>query len=111
MNDVLSFSKAAARRDAGIEQAADHADRAVPNWSGDAEAAIGHYCRAHAGQQFLGEDIRQWAEDMQYVSCATDGRAWGAVMRRAAMTGVLRKVGYAPARSSNLSPKCLWEAA
>jgi len=40
-----------------------------------------------------------------------DDRAWGHATRLAVKRGWIKKVGYAPAASSNGSPKCLWAKA
>lgn len=101
---------AAARRDAGIEQAEDHANAVENNWSITAYSHLEAFCRARRGEKFMVEDLRAFAEARGFTSPTTE-KAWGAVIRRAAGNGLIRKVGYAPAKSSNLSPKCQWEAA
>lgn len=102
---------AAAKRDTGMERAEDKANRDAPFWSDRALLAVEKYCAAHPDLKFLGEDVREWAEARKLVSAPDNGRAWGAVFRKAASMKIIRKVGYAPARSSNLSPKCLWKGA
>ena len=47
--------------------------------------------------RFTVEDARELAG----LEAPTDRRAWGAVVNRAARRGLIRRVGYAPARSSN----------
>ena len=103
-----AHATAAARRDAGIAQAEDHANAVEPNWSEDALHLLEQFCR-QATAPFIIEEVRAFAEDRGFAS-TTDERAWGGVIRRAAAKGLIRKIGYAPAKSSNLSPKCLWEA-
>lgn len=60
------------------------------------------------GKQFMTEDLREQVEPI--IGLPHDGRAWGHIIQSAARAGWIRRVGYAPARSSNLSPKPLWEA-
>jgi hypothetical protein len=98
---------AAARRDTGIARASDHARRVDPAWL---EKALG-YVRLHAmvATAFLTEDVRAMAE-ADGLPDPPDGRAWGAVMRTAKHRGIVRAAGYAPAKSSNLSPKVWWAA-
>lgn len=110
MTEVITRADAAALRDLGIERAVDRADREKADWSDDAHRALERYCQAHAGQRFLTEDVREWAEKLELVAAPDNARAWGAVMQRAQRYGLIRSVGYAPARSSNLSPKVLWHA-
>ena len=57
-----------------------------------------------AGGTFLVEQLHQWAGSER----PRNGKAWGGVIQRAARAGKIVKVGYAPALSSNHSPKCLW---
>lgn len=94
---------AIARRDTGIRRAGDHADAEHERWVQTAAAAIVAYAASHG--PFLIEDVREARRD---ISDPPDARAWGAAARRAAATGLVRRVGYAPSRSSNLSPKVLW---
>jgi hypothetical protein len=100
----LSIDFARARRDDGIERAGDHAGDA---WKRRARGYLLEYLASHAGR-FLAEDVREFAE-ARGLDLPPDGRAWGAVVQGAAREKVIRKVGYAPAKSSNLAPKCQWE--
>lgn len=93
-------------RDTGIERSGERADRDEANWTERAALAIGSYARS-VGGPFLIEDARESAG----ISAPPDGRAWGKATTRAARDGLIRKVGYAPSRSSNLSPKVQWVAA
>jgi hypothetical protein len=98
------FAWAERRRDIGMERAVEHADDVEDGWSTDATAALLGYAR-RIGRPFLIEEVRQVAT---WLASPPDGRAWGAVTRRAALAGSIVRVGYAPAASSNCSPKCLW---
>lgn len=98
------------RRDTGMALAVAKADRDREGWSEDALEAVRLFTLAHPGQQFLAEAVRHWCEDIELLDAPANERAWGAVMRRAAKDGLVRKVGYAPSVSSNLSPKTLWQA-
>lgn len=106
----LTAIDAARRRDDAIEQVVNHADELDPCWSDRAYSALELYCKKVA-EPFIIEDVRAWAEGLWLISPPHDSRAWGAVIRRAAANGTVRKVGYAPAKSSNLSPKVQWQAA
>lgn len=105
-----SHAAAANRRDIGMERAEDKANADHIGWSEDAEAAVRAYAAEHRGRRFLAEDVRAWAEARKLVAPPVNGRAWGGVIQRCARLNVIRRAGYAPAKSSNLSPKCEWEA-
>jgi hypothetical protein len=98
------FNWAERRRDIGMERAVEHADAVQDSWSVDATAALLAYAH-RIGRSFLVEEVREAAT---WLPSPPDGRAWGAVTRRAALAGSIVRVGYAPAASSNCSPKCLW---
>ena len=94
------------RRDDGIQRAADHAG---DMWQKYARGYLMEYLSTNPGP-FLGEQLRWFAED-RGLPFPPDGRAWGTVLQSAARAGLIRKVGYAPAKSSNLSPKVQWAPA
>jgi hypothetical protein len=106
----MDIAQAEAKRDTGMARAVDHADRVRADWSLCAAHALHYYCQEHRGEKFLAEDVRAWAEAKMLVSDPPTKRAWGAVIKHGAKMGVIRRVGYAPAKSSNMSPKCQWEA-
>lgn len=108
---MITHKEAQEKAEAGMALATDKAERDLPGWSDNALSAIEKYLIINFDQQFLAEDVRGWAETMGLVDPPENARAWGSVFRRALSMGMIRRVGYAPARSSNNSPKCLWEAA
>lgn len=97
------------RRDDGIQRAADHADEVDPTWRERALGYVKLYVVAHSAP-FLAEDVRAEAEK-DGLSPPPTKRAWGPVLQKAAREGIVKRVGYAPANSSNRAPKCLWSAA
>jgi hypothetical protein len=92
----------------GMARAEAKANAAKPNWSDDAFAALSVFAKLTPDPTFLAETVREWTEDANLVTPPDNKRAWGGVFQRAAAAGLIEKVGYAPARSSNLSPKVLW---
>lgn len=91
-------------RDAGIRSSAQHAG---DEWQAKALQWVVLHAIACNGEPFLAEDVRQEAE-RDGMEPAPDSRAWGAVMRRAAAQGKIESCGYAPAKSSHMSPKVQW---
>lgn len=105
-DDLFTFAEATKRRDDGMRRAVEHADDVTAEWSKRAIGLLIEYARwDDAG--FLAEQVRLFAHD-QGLPSPPDGRAWGAVFQRAAKAGHIVRLGYAPAKSSNLSPKVLW---
>lgn len=104
--EQLSIDLAAARRDLGIERSGNHAGEA---WKRRARGYLLEYVATHAGS-FMAEDVREFAEQ-RGLDHPPDERAWGSVMQSAARERLIVKDGYAPARSSNLSPKVQWRPA
>ncbi len=104
----MEVSQAAAehRRDTGISNGAAAADSAISGWSEAALERVINYAQTH--ESFLMEEVR--ADLGEEFPLPPDARAWGGVTRRAIKDGVIAKDGYAPARSSNLSPKQVWKS-
>lgn len=105
MSEQLAIDFVRARRDDGITRAGEHAGDL---WKKGARGYLLEYC-AYSSAPFMAEDVRGYAEERSFAK-PPDGRAWGAVFQAAAREGLIRKVGYAPAKSSNLSPKVQWAA-
>ena len=99
------------RAETGMALAEERANNHKWGWSDDALHGLEMYCLAHSDDQFLAEQVREWVEEMGVVDAPENERAWGAVFKRAARLGIIHRVGYAPSKSSNLAPKCLWAPA
>jgi len=106
---VIDFTAATEARDLGVQRSADHANRVESEWTGQALGMLTAFAR-QAGGPFLIEQARAWAE-AQGLPPPPDARSWGAVARRAAAKKRIEKVGFAPAASSNCSPKVQWRYA
>lgn len=104
----LDFQAAARRRDSGIARAVEHADADTPGWSDIAFDFLEACARVRVAP-FLAEDIIEMAK-AAHMEPPPDGRAWGGVFQRACRRGVIAKAGYAPAKTSNCSPKVLWQS-
>jgi hypothetical protein len=78
------------------------------DWKTKALSAVLEFANEHVGESFVGEDIRAFAE-ANGVPIASDGRYWGHLLKEAERKGAIEKVGFAPTRSSNGSPKVLWK--
>lgn len=103
------FREAAERRDEAIERGLSHADRVKAEWR---RWAYNYFkgLVALTDKPFLAEDLIEKAEREAVWSPAIDRRHYGGVIRALARDGVIEKIGYANARTSNCSPRCLWKA-
>ena len=96
-----------ARRDLGMARVQRAAEDAVASWTERAAAYLRDYSRSTHGQPFLIED----AAEVARLPSPPNAKAWGPAAQLAARRGWIKRAGYAPARTSNRSPKCLWAAA
>lgn len=107
----LNLAAARARGDRGAERAASKADRAVHGWVDRAAEAVRDFVLhnlAGMTREFTIETVRVRAKDFGLPD-PPDARAWGHVTRRAVQLGYIEATGgYAPAASSNGSPKRLY---
>lgn len=108
LNILEAIDRARERAEVGIDRVGRKADWLQDGWRASAYDWLRRWLLVKNGKLFLTEDFVQFAES-QGLAKPHDGRAYGAVIQRAARYGLIRKMGYAPANSSNCSPKCLWQ--
>lgn len=102
---IPTASQSARQRELGLALAVRSVDSA---WI---ERALGYVREfsAYAEGPFLTEQVREFAHSGGLAQPA-NAKVWGAVMRKAQRQGIVRAFAFAPARSSNGSPKVLWRA-
>lgn len=105
----LPLMLAMERKEAGMQQAADHANAVESEWTGQALGFLTLFA-AEASAPFLIEEVRPWAE-ARGCPKPPSTKAWGPVAKRAEAKGRICKAGARPANSSNRSLKHLWRAA
>lgn len=105
-----TLQEAAQRRDEAIEAGLSHADRVKAEWR---KWAYDYFkgLVALTTSPFMAEDLIEKATAEGIWSPAPDPRHYGGIIRMLAKDKVIVKIGYAPARTSNCSPKCLWQRA
>ena len=96
------------RGQTGSRRAGERADRASEGWTERAALRIKWFAR-DKGFPFDAFLIEAVSKD--YPFPPPDPPAGGHATRHAVRRGWVKKVGYAPAASSNGSPKCLWAKA
>lgn len=116
------FVAASLRAETGITSSAAHAEADAPGWSDHAMALLGRYIQARNGvwvkvlaeiqgvlwrEEFTVEQFRLWAYE-HGLSRPSEERCWGSVTQKALRQGLIVKVGYAAAASSNNSPKATY---
>jgi hypothetical protein len=89
---------------AEAERAASRASRIRPGWRQSALDAVRAYAESH--ERFMAEDVRIFID----LPAEADARALGAIMCDARRAGIVKADGYAPARSSNGTPKVRWRS-
>lgn len=103
-----TLREAAVRRDEAIEAGLAHADRVKAEWRKWAYDYMKGLIAIHSVSQFLAEDLIERSEQEAVWTPSPDKRAWGGIFRALARDKIIAKVGYAAARTSNLSPHVLW---
>jgi hypothetical protein len=79
-------------------------------WINQASNFFANYAYHKAqGYTFLAEDVKAFAQETGFPE-PNDPRNWGVAARKARSDGRVHVVGFAAARTSNGSPKCLWRA-
>lgn len=107
MQLAIELYAAAVRANAAILAVAAKAERKSAGWVELALAELGEFARSTKGT-FTIEQARAAIQDK--LPKPHDLRAWGQVTRAARSKGVIVQDGYAPAASSNGSPKPLYRA-
>lgn len=102
---VPTKEEASAQLSLGLERVSRSSG---PIWQMLALGYLKEYVARHSAP-FLAENVREWAE-ARGLGAPTNGKAWGPVMQNARRAGIICAAGYAPAKSSHLSPKVLWRA-
>ena len=96
--------RASVRGEMAALSSASKAERLAPGWQERALDSVRFWALHH--ETFLAEDVRHMIE----IPESADPRAIGHVLRRARAAGICRADGYAPANSSNRSPKVRWRS-
>ena len=100
---------ASTKAEAGIQRAADRAERLDQGWIAMAAEDLRRFFAERREERATIDKARRHCRP---VPDGADGRAWGCVTRRAERLGYIERVPgmYAPADSSNGSPKPVYKA-
>lgn len=86
----------------GQQMALFGADNKHPDWSERAYIMAKEYVRLHPETAFLTEDLRYWAYVIRDFPKPENQKAWGGIMRKAAMEKIIKKIGT----GKHKDPRC-----
>lgn len=89
--DQLDLFSGEQLRDEGIQRAIDHADSVNDKWSEKAYAFLLKWLM-YQDSEFMTEDVRKASTGL--IPEPPHDRAWGGIIRKAAISGLIKKVGY-----------------
>ena len=105
----LDIFQATQAKEAGMNQAIEHADQVNANWSEGAYQLLLKFLSIHVGS-FQAEEVRSYAALIDFP-LPPSNRAWGAIIVRAVKAGIIKRIGYAPVRNikAHKTPAALWQ--
>ncbi|TAL89263.1 MAG: hypothetical protein EPN62_08670 [Candidimonas sp.] len=108
----LPFVSGKLLRDLGMETALYHANARHNEWAERALDAVLVYVAMHRDEEFMTEDVREFAYDVLAVPYPPHDRAWGSVVASAARKGLIERVRFAPVKavSSHMANASVWRA-
>lgn len=83
-------------REAGMAQAVDHANAVHQDWSEKAFEFLKVFIKSNP--MFMTEDLRYASQGI--VPSPASQRAWGSIIRRAALEGLIFRSGYGQVKNS-----------
>ena len=93
MENQLDLFEGRKARDGGIRKASESAEAAHPNWNNMAYDLLKRFLIEHPGP-FKAEEVRSYAA-MEDFPLPPSPRAWGGIMVRAKIAGLIKREGYA----------------
>ena len=94
-------------RDEGIKQALDSAEKNTPTWQEQAYSFLLTYIKDH--NEFMAEEVRAASEGI--VPLPPSNRAWGGIIRRAAIAGLIVRIGFRSVKNpkAHCAPCTVWK--
>ena len=103
----IDFAAAKSARDAGMQQAAIHAERVAEGWTDLAYQFLVQF--AEKNQTFISEDVSDASKAWGMLQPPTD-RAWGSVYVRAVKAGIIKQDGAGRSRRRHASICPMWRS-
>jgi hypothetical protein len=106
----MNFFESIEAKNAGIKTATDHAEAVSPGWNQKAYQLFLEFLSEHPGT-FMAEDFRAYCALVDF-DLPPSARAFGGVIVRARIAGLIEKVGYRNVRNvkAHATPAALWQA-
>lgn len=105
---AFDFQTARTARDAGMQQAIQHAEELHPKWGDQAYDFLCEFAKRHAS--FISEDVSDATKlDPAFPQPPTD-RAWGSIYRRAAKDRLIVQDGLGRSRRRHASICPRWRS-
>lgn len=106
MTQLTIFDTGEQLRDAGIQQAIDHANEVTEKWSEIAYKFLLEYVKTT--RQFMTEDLREASSGK--VPEPPSLRAWGGIVTRARKAGIIIPAGYKSVKNvrAHCTPAQVW---
>lgn len=98
MQQVSFQLSGSALRDAGMKQAQETTEAAIPYWMDNAMTMLREYLK-QAPERFQGENFREWSLS-HGLPKPVHLRAFGGVMVKASKLGLIKKIGVEPVETS-----------
>jgi len=103
---TVTLTEARAQGEDGMRRALDHAEAKVLKWGDLASAYLKLYAETH--DVFPGWFVTRAAELDGVVPKPPTLRAWGAIFKKAARLGYIKRTGYRPDPHRHAAPCPLW---
>lgn len=103
-----TLEAARSARDAGMQQALDHANDKTPQWSETALAYLKMYSKNH--EHFVGWFVTNEAELSGAIDAPPTRKAWGSIFTAAVRRGWIEKSGYRQDPNRHCNPAPLWRS-
>lgn len=107
MTGQLSMFPTPTPKERGMKKAVDHANLVHDRWSDQAYSFLVDFIRIHEGE-FMAEDVREKSRGI--VPVPPHLRAWGQIIRSAAIRGLIHRVGYRSVKNERAhnTPAAVW---
>lgn len=105
------YTEAIKARDAGMKKVLKSANESDPKWAEKALKVFRNYVNLlPEGQEFLTEDVRNYAETNSLLPAPPSNKSWGPLTMILAKEGFIRKLGFRSVKNpkAHMAPVSVW---